>query len=129
MDIIEQERERYGIVKGKVIVDQDGVGGGVVKLGRYIGFSGGNPPLNDPGTKIKENYKNLKTQLYYRYSEKVNNDEVSMCLSNENVVVDGYFGVKIKLNGKMYDIRDLIKQDHRAIKKKDIDSEGKKMLS
>lgn len=129
VDVIEKERERYAIPKGKVIVDQDGVGGGVVKLGRYIGFSGGNPPMEEPGTFIKENYKNLKTQFYYRLAEKINNDEVALPLSNENVMVDGYFGVKIKLHGKMYDVRELIKQDLRAIKKRDKDEDGKKQIN
>ena len=129
VNVIEEECRINEIVRGRVIVDQDGVGGGVVRLGRYVGFSGGNPPLPDPGTRIKENYKNLKTQLYYRYAEKVNQDEVCMIIDNNTVKVDGQWGVKIKLNGKMYDIRDLIKQDHRAIKKKDMDSEGKKQIN
>lgn len=129
VNVIEQERERYNIPKGKVIVDQDGVGGGVVRLGRYVGFSGNAPVLEEPGTFIKENYKNLKTQLYYRFADKVNQDEVSFPLSNENVVVDGFFGVKIKLNNKMHDVRDLIKQDFRAIKKRDKDEDGKKQIN
>ncbi|WP_158559110.1 terminase large subunit domain-containing protein [Deminuibacter soli] len=135
VDVIEKERERYAIPKGKVIVDQDGVGGGVVKLGGYIGFSGDAPPLEDAGTRndrgemVKENYKNRKTQFYYRYAEKVNNDEVSMALSTDNVYIDGYPGLKIKLKGRMYDVRDLIKQDHRAIRSTKQDEYGKKQIN
>lgn len=129
VDVIEPERKRYNIPKGKVIVDQDGVGGGVVKLGKYVGFSGNSPVLEEPGTFIKENYKNRKTQFYYRFADKVNNDEVSFPLSNENVVIDGVFGVKIKLLGKMYDVRDLIRQDLKAIKKRDKDEDGKKRIN
>jgi hypothetical protein len=129
VDVIEKERATYNIPTGKVIIDQDGVGAGVVKLGHYVGFSGNDHPLEDPGTFIKENYFNRKTQFYYRYADRVNNDEVAMPLSNENVVIDGYYGVKIKLNGKMYDVRDLIKQDHRAIKKKEKTGDGKKQIN
>ena len=129
VDAIEKERERYNIVKSKVIVDQDGVGGGVVKLGRYLGFSGNNPALEDSSIKKRENYINQKAQFYYRFSDRVNDDEVSLPLSNENVTVDGVYSIKIKLQGKVQDIRDLIKQDMRAIKKKDIDSEGKKRIN
>lgn len=129
VDVIEKERMRFNIPKGKVVVDQDGVGGGAVKLGHYVGFSGGTPALEDPGTSIKENYFNLKTQCYYRFAERVNNDEVSFPFSNENVTVDGVFGVKIKLNGIIYDVRDLIRQDFKAIKKRDKDSEGKKRIN
>jgi hypothetical protein len=129
VDAIEAERERYSIPKGRVIVDQDGIGGKTVKLGRYKGFSGGDAPFEDPSIHKRENYKNLKTQLYYRYADRVNNDEVSMPLSNENVSVDGVHTIKIKLKGKLYDIRDLIKSDLRAIKRKDRDSEGKKQIN
>lgn len=129
VDIIEKERARFEIPKGKVIVDQDGVGAGVVKLGHYVGFSGNAAPLEEPGTFIKENYKNRKTQFYYRFSDKVNMDEVSMPLSNQNVIVDGVFGVKIKLNGKIYDVRELIKQDLRAVKKRPKDNDGKKQIN
>ena len=129
VDVIEKERERYVIPKSKVVVDQDGVGGGVVKLGRYIGFSGNDKPMEDPGTFIKENYINRKAQFYYRYADHVNNNEVSMPLSNENVVIDGYFGVKIKINDKIHDVRQMIQQQHRVIKKKDPDSDGKKRIN
>lgn len=129
VDRIEELRRRFDIVKGHVAVDQDGVGGGVVKLGRYVGFSGGTPALAEPGTFIKEYYFNLKTQCYYRYAIRVNDQEVSIALTNENVRVDGYFGTKIKLKGKIHDVRELIKQDHRAIKKKNPDDEGKKRIN
>lgn len=129
VDTIEPLRSRFNIPKGRVAIDQDGVGGRVVKLGGYVGFSGNDLPLEDPSIRKKENYKNLKTQCYYRLAERVNNDEVALPLSNENVVVDHQPGVKIKLKGKVLDIRDLIKQDMRAIKKKDVDSEGKKQIN
>ena len=129
VDTIEKLRTRFSITKGKVIIDQDGVGGKVVKLGGYKGFSGNDTPMEDPSIRKKENYKNLKTQFYYRFAERVNNEEVALPISNENVVIDHQFGVKIKLKGKILDVRDLIKQDLRAIKAKDRDSEGKKQIN
>ena len=129
VNVIEGERRTFSIPKGKCIIDQDGVGGGVVKLGHYIGFSGNAQPMEDPGTFIKENYKNMKTQFYYRFADRVNADEVALPLSNENVIIDGYYGVKIKVNGVMTDVRILIRQDLRAIKKKDKDEDGKKQIN
>lgn len=129
VDEIEKLRARFEIVKGRVIIDQDGVGGKVVKLGGYKGFSGNDAPLEDISIGKKENYKNQKTQFYYRFAERVNDDEVSLPLSNENVTIDGQFGVKIKLKGKIHDVRDLIKQDLRAIKAKEKDGEGKKQIN
>lgn len=129
VNAIEDERKIYDIPKGRVIVDQDGVGGGVVKLGHYVGFSGNAPVLVDPGTFIKEDYKNRKTQFYYRYAERVNEDQVAFPLSNENVKIDGVFGVKIKLGNKIVDVRELIKQDMKAIKKRNPDADGKKQIN
>ncbi|MCZ2085366.1 MAG: terminase family protein [Flavobacteriales bacterium] len=130
VDAIEKEREAFKIIKGNVIVDQDGVGSGVVKLGNYKGFSGGAQPIDVREVKgVKENYYNLKTQCYYRLADKVNVGEISICLNNENVVIDGYYGVKIKIHGKVVDVRELIKADLRSIRKKELDPEGKMRIN
>lgn len=135
--MLEKERLKFNIIKGHVIVDQDGVGAGIVKLGSYIGFSGGHPPIEvrEVNSKVTENknikewYVNRKTQFYYRFAEKVNMQEVSMCLNAENVVIDYVYGVKLKLKGKVVDVRELIKADFRAIKKLNPDNEGKKRIN
>ncbi len=129
VNAIEAERARHFIVKGKVMVDQDGVGGHTVKLGGYKGFHALDPPMEDPSIHKKESYKNFKTQCYYRYAEKVNSDEVSMQLSDQNVQVDGVFSVKMKVNGQVMDVRVLIKQDHRAIKRAKKDNDGKLQIN
>lgn len=127
-DAIELERKRFSIPISQVVVDQDGVGGGVVKLGRYIGFQGGTKALKDPSTRIVENYKDLKTQCYYRFSERVNNSEVAIAISNETVVIDGVYGSKMMYKGKLTDISELIKKHLRAIKKRPI-LEKKKQIN
>jgi hypothetical protein len=129
IDAIEVERNRLSIKKSRIIVDQDGVGGGVVKVGGYVGFSGNDPVFEDPGTFIKENYHNKKTQFAYRFADHVNADDVSIALSHENIYVDGQVGAKIKLEDKVYDVRDLIKADFKAIRKKDQDKDGKKKIN
>lgn len=123
---IEKERNKFSITRGNVIVDQDGVGGGVVKMGRYLGFSGNNPAMEDPGTYIKENYRNRNVQFAYRLADRVNNNEVSVELTNENVVVDNAYGCRIKIGGVVHDVRELIKQDFRAIRMKELSNDGKK---
>jgi hypothetical protein len=124
---IEKERNIFNIKKSHVIVDQDGVGGGTVKLGHYIGFSGGNSPLEY--AFVKENYFNIKTQFAYRFAEIVNTENVSIVLGHENIYVDGVPGTKIKIGDKVYDVRDLIKQDFKAIRSKDRDKDGKKKIN
>lgn len=133
---IEMLRRIYNVIKTRVCVDQDGVGGSVVKKGRYIGFSGADKPIlvaevrNMDGQKIRENYYNLKTQLSYRYAERLNNNGVALDLSAEDsIYVDGYHGSKIKINGTTHDVRDLIKLHYKSIRKKDVDIEGKKRIN
>lgn len=135
VEAIEKLRAKFNVIKGNVIVDQDGVGGGVVKLGSYIGFSGKAAPIEVREIKkgnrgaVKEAYVNRKTQFYYRLAEHVNNNEVSVILHNENVVIDGVYGIKMKYKGKIVDIREFIKADLRAIKKEKLDPENKYQIN
>jgi len=78
---------------------------------------------------IKENYANLKTQCYYRISDKVNNGLIRIEVNNETVKVAGTFGTKVKVGSKVSDIRDLIKADMRAIKRDKPDDEGKRRIN
>lgn len=130
--MLERERKTFNILKGNVMVDQDGVGDGIVKLGSYKGFHGGHAPYPVREVKDKdgkENYVNRKTQCYYRFADRVNRQEVALDLNSENVIIDGVYGVKILYNGKIVDVRDMIKQDLRAIKKKSNDQEGKLQIN
>lgn len=135
---IERLRFKFNIPKADVVVDQDGVGGDTVKLGNYVGFSGGAHAMKDPETRVVENYKDLKTQCYYRISKRVNEYGIRINVTTETVLVyedtairkadgkpKGVYGTKIKMGGKVVDVRDLIKQDLRAIKREKKDMEGK----
>lgn len=124
---IEAGREQFRVSKSNSLVDQDGVGAATVKMGGYKGFSGGAAPQVIAG--MKENYKNLKTQCAYAYAEKVNNRQVLYEINNETCIVDGVRTTKIKLGTKIWDIRELIRDDHRAIKRAKIDMEGKTQMN
>ncbi|HEY1044961.1 MAG TPA: terminase family protein [Bacteroidia bacterium] len=129
VNIIEAERKRFIIPKSNVLVDQDGVGDSTVKLGGYQGFHGGAQPMKDPETRIKENYKNLKTQCYYRASKKVNEGSALWTITPETVEINGIRGTKIKKGSEVVDIRDLIKADLRAIKRDKVDMDGKMQIN
>ncbi|MFZ2882223.1 MAG: terminase [Candidatus Moraniibacteriota bacterium] len=66
------------------IVDEDGVGGGVVdNLKGIKGFVNNSSPIMtklavDPSKLKKENYRNLKTQCSYLFAGKVNNHAVTI---------------------------------------------------
>ncbi len=89
VEAIEKSRADHGIGKSMVLIDQDGVGDGAVKLGGYQGFHGGTAALPEPGSKVKENYANLKAQCWYRFGKHVNDGEVHVIISNENIEVQG----------------------------------------
>lgn len=75
-DKIRELQNKYVVNTYNIIVDEDGVGGGVKDILRCKGFVNGSRPLK------KENYRNLKTQCYYKLAELINTDEV--CLYTDN---------------------------------------------
>jgi hypothetical protein len=134
VDAIERMRKKWGVPQSHTLIDQDGVGGGAVALGGYKGFSGGAAPMKDKETRVQENYKNLKTQCYYRMAERCNNGTFSIIMNSENVsVIEGsgkaYRGLDVMIGSKMYHIPELLKKQLRVIKKKDPDRDGKKQIN
>lgn len=75
-DEIEKIRNRHGIPLSSVLVDEDGVGGGVVDKLRCQGFVNNSSPLPNPVTQEQENYKNLKSQCYYMLAERINDHKI-----------------------------------------------------
>jgi phage terminase large subunit len=86
---IERLRQLYSIPRSHVIVDEDGVGGGVVDhLPGVKGFIANATPIQDPTKRdestiegIKEyklNYDRLKTQCYYLLADKVNAGQLAI---------------------------------------------------
>lgn len=71
MWIITKQR-KYRIPKHRCIVDEDGVGGGVVDNCDIQGFVNGASPF------AGENYRNLQTQCGYKLAEHINANEVGI---------------------------------------------------
>ena len=65
-----------------VIVDEDGVGGGVKDLLRCQGI------VNNARALKNENYQNLKTQCYYTLAKKINEGQLGISCSNINTKND-----------------------------------------
>lgn len=71
-----------------IIVDEDGVGGGVVdNLKGIKGFINNSSALPNPLTKEKENYKNLKSQCYYMLADKINARGIRIETDSEQVKI------------------------------------------
>lgn len=77
LDVVQQKiseiMETNSIPRSHVVIDDDGVGGGVVDNLRGVkGFINNSSPLENPESRVKENYSNLKSQCYYMLANKVN---------------------------------------------------------
>ena len=124
---IEKLRQLYHVATSDVIVDQDGVGGGVVDEGGYRGFTANAAAMEDPGTKIKENYDRLKDQCYYRLAELANAAQISIDLTE--VYVDGELSDIVTIGKEPRTIKSLILDDLRSVKSKNADNDGKKKIN
>jgi phage terminase large subunit len=77
---IKEFMKLYRIPVSRVVVDADGIGGGVVDQLRCMSFINGARPAPSPvnpartmdGEELPENYTNMKAQCCYRMAEKIN---------------------------------------------------------
>lgn len=114
--IIKELQSQYRISNSNTIVDEDGVGGGVVDALKCKGFVNNSMALASPtspkdrdGKRIKENYNNLKSQCYYRLADRINKG--------------GLF-----INCSDIDAREMIIQELEQVKQHNMDKDGKKAV-
>ena len=89
------------------LVDEDGIGGGIVDhLEGIKGFVGNRQPFPKPGTKEPENYQNLRAQCYYKLATLVNEHKIAIRIEDTAV-------------------KEWIKEELQQIKTKDADKDGK----
>ncbi|OQA77491.1 MAG: Terminase-like family protein [Tenericutes bacterium ADurb.Bin239] len=78
---IKEVAQKYLIPYSRIIADEDGVGGGLVDNMRGIkGFVGNSIPLEEQGKKV--NFKNLRSQCYYKLADYVNNHKMAITCSD-----------------------------------------------
>lgn len=102
---IDKLRLSYQIPLSSIIVDEDGVGGGVVDFLKCKGFVNNSKALKVGGKD--ENYRNLKSQCYFKLADRINN------------------------NLTFYDIKDSkikeqLSEELGYVKQKNMDKDGKK---
>ncbi len=99
---------QYGIPRDHVLVDADGVGGGVFDLvPGIVGFNGGAAPFGVVGEKEnRERYENLKTQCLYHLADKARQRQVAV--SEPSIAT-----------------REQLANDLQQFKRRDPDKEGK----
>lgn len=115
--LVRDIKNRNNIATSNIIVDEDGVGGGLVDMLGCNGFLNNGSPLPDPdapmtavnGKVMPENYFNLQTQCCYRLARRINNN-----------------GVYIECDD--VDMQEEIKQDLEYLMAYKRDSDGKKRI-
>ncbi len=104
---IEVLAKKHGIYHRNIVIDEDGVGGGVVDMMPYSkGFVNNSTPKESIASKKLHNYKNLKAQCYFKLAEYVNN----------NI---------IKIQNFSEEVKALIIEDLEQVAQKDVDKDGK----
>jgi len=98
--VIKEWADKYGVPISNILVDEDGVGGGVKDNLRCKGF------VNNSTAKLKQNYTNLKTQCYYKLAKEINLGRVA-----------------IRCN--LPEIQEMINQELEQVKAKDADKDKK----
>ena len=98
---------KYGVRRSNVVVDEDGLGGGVVDgLEGCRGFVNGSKAIKPMGLTNVPNYSNLKTQCYFEFARLAKN---------------GKMGIEqIEISDK-----ELLIEELGQIKQKDPDKDGK----
>lgn len=99
-----------GIPFSQILIDEDGIGGGVVdQLNGVRGFIANSTPFDNRETDKPDNFQNLKSQCAYKLADMVNGHALAVEAPDENV-------------------RALLVEELEQIKSKDIDADGKRKV-
>jgi len=108
IELIKRMASTYSVPNGNIVYDNDGVGGFI------DGFiSNAHPFHNGRRAVMRENYKNLKTQMYYKLGERINRM--------------GYY-IDPRVARKMVGTKTIeqhLMEERRAIKRDKVDEDGK----
>ena len=79
VEAVRQLQQEFQVNLRNIIVDEDGVGGGVKDYLRCQGF------VNNSKALKNENYQNLKTQCYYKLADLINKGQIGISCSDVNI--------------------------------------------
>lgn len=78
---IRELAQQYEVPLSNIIADEDGVGGGVVDMLKCKGFVNNSRALND------ENFKNLKSQCYFKLADVINANKLFISATIDNELI------------------------------------------
>ena len=93
----------YGVPRSNIVIDEDGVGGGVVdEMQGVVGFVNNSRPIEMPtpkGQLVKHNYANLKTQCYFKLADMVNEGNIAINPIRDDIkqrIIEDLEQIKVK---------------------------------
>jgi phage terminase large subunit len=115
---IEELREKHSIPRSHVVVDDSGLGGGVVDhLPGVIGFVSASSPILSEFEKKKQKYLNLRAQAYFKFSEMANDRKVLIEIKKVE-----YFGFNKKMI-QPEEIKEMLSQELEIIEQVDFEKD------
>ena len=81
VDEIRKHQLKYNVNLANILVDEDGVGGGVVDYMKCRGFVNNSKPIKLQGRE--QNFANLKSQCGYKLAELINRNEIYINANEE----------------------------------------------
>jgi len=95
-DFIKELSREEGVPVTNIIIDEDGVGGGVVdNIDGSVGFINNSRPQDHPNDK--KNFKNLKSQCYFKLSNCIKEGRIGCCdvpISVKQAIIDDLEQIK-----------------------------------
>ena len=103
-ETLERLRIEYQIPLSNIVVDEDGVGGGVVDFMKCKGFVNNSTPIKIGTTD--QNFRNLKSQCYFGMSDRINSNQVFISCDGQD--------------------KESIVEELQYVKQKNMDKDGKR---
>jgi len=111
---IEMIAGKYNIPNENIVIDQDGLGGGLTDLfDGCVPFYNNGTPLENNG--VVEMYQNIKTQLFYRLSEMIADNKLKFNFAN--VYLDNVKITELKKGKTFITVLNYIKKELQSIRK------------
>tara|TARA_R110002153_G_scaffold30457_2_gene93371 strand:+ start:658 stop:1965 length:1308 start_codon:yes stop_codon:yes gene_type:complete len=107
-NIVDQLAKKHNVQRSNIVADSDGVGGGFVDM-----LKGCKSFVNNAKAFDNENFRNLKTQCYYKFSQRVMNGQIFIKTNN------GELKNKIIMEFEMVKQHDIDKDNKLSITPKD----------
>jgi len=81
-NVINEIARKNNIPRSKIVIDEDGVGGGLTDILKAKGFINNSRPIKEKGKDT--NFANLKSQCYFRLAEYVNSSKIFVSCNEQN---------------------------------------------